>query len=88
MSGQACGGSALANGLNGFGLSQTKGDDMNVAPINIRLGGAAGKTLAALAIVGSLLAGCASLPDDSKEAKVTRFNNLKADGKKNCTYKP
>ena len=59
-----------------------------VSPINIRLGGAAGKTLAALAIVGSLLAGCASLPDDSKEAKVTRFNNLKADGKKNCTYKP
>ncbi len=74
--GQACGGSALANGLNGFGLSQTKGDDMNVARINIRLGGATGKTLAALAIVGSLLAGCATLPDDSKEAKVMRFNNL------------
>jgi hypothetical protein len=51
---------------------------MNFARINIRLGGAAGETLAALAIAGSVLAGCASLPDDGKDAKVMHFDNLRA----------
>jgi len=50
---------------------------MNFPRINIRLGGAAGQTLTALAIAGSVLAGCSkSLPDDGAAAKVMRFNNL------------
>ena len=49
---------------------------MNVARINIHLGGAAGQALATLAIVGSLLAGCATLPEDGKDARAMRFNNL------------
>jgi hypothetical protein len=34
--------------------------------------------LATLAVVGSVLAGCATLPDDGKAAKVRRFDNLRA----------
>jgi hypothetical protein len=51
---------------------------MNVAQISPRFVGATGHTLAAVAIGVSLLAGCASLPDDGKDAKMTRYDNLRA----------
>jgi len=50
---------------------------MNFAPIKIRLGGLTGHALTAAAIAASLLAGCASLPDDGKGAKMTHFDNLR-----------
>jgi len=53
-----------------------KGREMNVAHINIRVIGATSRTLTALAIGASLLAGCATAPDDSKIAKMTRFDNM------------
>jgi hypothetical protein len=57
--------------------SRKRKDVMNFAKLNSRLGGAGGRTLAALAIVGAVLAGCSkSLPDDGKDAKMMRFNNL------------
>ena len=49
---------------------------MNLARISIRLDSATGRTLAALAVASSLLAGCAKLPDDSKNTKMMRFDHL------------
>jgi hypothetical protein len=49
---------------------------MNLAEFNYGRGGARRKAVTALVIAASLLAGCATLPDDGKDAKVTRFSNL------------
>jgi hypothetical protein len=49
---------------------------MNFTQIKTRFTGVAGQTLTAVAIASSLLAGCATAPDDSKVAKMTRFDNM------------
>ena len=50
---------------------------MKIPRMNRHLGGAGARTLAALGVSVSLLAGCATLPDDSKDAKVMRFDNVR-----------
>jgi len=49
---------------------------MKIPRMNGHLSGAARRTLAALAIAGSLLAGCATAPSDADVAKMTRVDNL------------
>lgn len=50
---------------------------MNDARIDTRRGGT-GRAFTAVTIGASLLAGCASLPDDGKAAKTMRFDGLRA----------
>jgi hypothetical protein len=49
---------------------------MNFARFTLGRDGARGKMVAAVSIAGSLLTGCATLPNDGKEAEMTRFDNL------------
>lgn len=51
---------------------------MNVNSMNRSLGGLRVKALLVATAAGAVLAGCASLPDDGKDAKVTRYDGLRA----------
>lgn len=51
---------------------------MKVNRMNSRFGGFRAGALAVLAVAGAALAGCASLPDDGKNANVMHFDNLRA----------
>lgn len=51
---------------------------MNLAKTRGSFGSAAVRTLAAVAVTGVALVGCKSLPDDSKDARLMRFDNVRA----------
>jgi hypothetical protein len=64
--------------FGGFFIFNSREMAMKLLKLKNRHAGVIVRTLAAAAIGMSLLVGCAKLPDDGKDAKTQRFDNLRA----------